>query len=624
MRLTFVRILVLLLLLSCTYFFAAQRTARISQRIDNNRVSTVRGNLHRFAQPAFDRGAAEDSLPIERMTLALRSTPEQEAELEELLQQQQDPASPNYHQWLSPEEFADRFGVPSAEFERVTEWLQSQGFTIAQTARSRRWISFTGTVREVNAAFHANMHAYQVGGQRHYANALEPTVPTALRDLVIGFHHMNDFRIKPRIHRSSIRPDFTSEITGNHFIAPDDFATIYDLQPLYKAGIDGTGQSIAIMGETDILLSDIRAFRAASGLPSSDPQVVLVPGSRDPGINPYDVDEASLDIEWAGAVARNATIIYVNSGVDVFDSFTYAIDQNIAPVVSISYGQCEALWTAADLTNFRQLTQQANAQGMTISTPSGDEGAADCDSQTSTQATTGLGVDFPASSPYVTAVGGTTINSAGNVWNSTTQIFGTLYGKPQPPLWSTTNNSANGSAVSYISEITWNDTTLAGTLTAAGGGKSTQFAKPIWQAGVGVPNDNARDVPDISFAASPFINPYLMCSQSSCVNGFRASDTTLNIVGGTSAGTPAFAGVVALINQKTNARQGNVNPRLYQLAASAPSAFHDITGGGNAVPCQTGSRNCGANGYLGYAAAPGYDLATGLGSLDVFKLLTAW
>src|SRR5215468_1696710 len=134
MRLTSSRILALLLFLSCTYFFAGQKTARISQRIDNNRVSTVRGNLHRFAQPAFDRGPAEDSLPIERMTLALKSTPEQQADLEELLQQQQDPASPNYHQWLSPEEFADRFGLPSPEFERVTEWLQSQGFTIAETA----------------------------------------------------------------------------------------------------------------------------------------------------------------------------------------------------------------------------------------------------------------------------------------------------------------------------------------------------------------------------------------------------------------------------------------------------------------------------------------------------------
>ena len=243
MRSTSVKTFALLLFLSCTYFFAAQRSSRIPQRIDNNRVSIVRGNVHRLAQAAFDRGPVEESLPIERMTIVLKPTSEQQAALDALLQEQQDPSSPNYHQWLSPEEFADRFGVSSTEFEKTTEWLRSQGFTIAETARSRRWISFTGTVREVNAAFHANMHAYEVAGQRHFANASEPTIPAALRDVVLGFHHLNDFRLSPKIRHAKIRPDFTSEITGNHFIAPDDFAAIYDVHPLYNAGIDGTGQT---------------------------------------------------------------------------------------------------------------------------------------------------------------------------------------------------------------------------------------------------------------------------------------------------------------------------------------------------------------------------------------------
>jgi subtilase family serine protease len=446
-------------------------------------------------------------------------------------------------------------------------------------------------------------------------------VPVALRDVVLGFNHLNDFKLKPRTWHAKVKPDFTSSITGKHFIVPDDFATIYDVQPLYSVGYDGTGQSIAIAGQTDILVPDIRAFRLAAGLSANDPQVVLVPGSGDPGLNTNDLGEADLDIEWAGAVARNATIIYVNSGVDVFDSFKYAIDQNIAPILSISYGNCEQNWTASDIGNLTQLSQQANAQGMTVVGPSGDGGAADCDFDIGAS---GLAVDFPASSPYVTSVGGTTLNDVGQTWSSTSQLFGTLYGKPRPPFWNATNNSMNGSAVSYIPEITWNDGFISGGLSASGGGLSQQFAKPTWQTGSGVPNDLARDVPDISFAASPFIDPYLICSDSSCVNGFRASDNTVNAVGGTSVGTPSFAGVVALINQKMGGRQGNVNPSLYQLAASTPSAFHDITTGGNMVACEAGSPDCGSSGYLGYAAGPGYDLATGLGSLDVFKLILAW
>jgi subtilase family serine protease len=541
-----------------------------------------------------------------------------------LLREQQDPTSANYHQWLSPEEFADRFGVAAPDFQRVVDWLRSQGLTITETARSRRWIAITGTARDFNNAFQADVHAYAVGGTLHYANASEPTVPADLRDVVLGFHHLHDFKAKSRLRKPQLRPDF-NDSTGLHYIAPDDFATIYDVRPLYNAGIDGTGESIAIAGETDILLPDIRAFRLTAKLPANDPQVILVPGTRDPGvqINSGDLEEADLDIEWAGAVARNAKIIYVNSGVDTFDSLQYAIDQNLAPVVSISYGDCEPNWTTAEINNFIQQGQQANAQGMTISTPSGDAGAADCEFGTST-ATTGLNVDIPGALPYATSVGGTTLNDIGNVWSSTTQNFGAIYGKPQQPTWNSTNNSAGGSALSYIPEITWNDTPLFSQISSGGGGRSSKFGKPTWQTGPGVPNDNARDVPDISFAASPDINGYIICSDGGCVNGFYYSDNTLTIIGGTSAGTPAFAGVVALINQKMNARQGNVNPTLYKLATTAPAAFHDVTGGGNMVPCQRGTPNCGSNGYLGYAAGPGYDLATGWGSLDVFKLVLAW
>jgi hypothetical protein len=319
-----------------------------------------------------------------------------------------------------------------------------------------------------------------------------------------------------------------------------------------------------------------------------------------------DVDEASLDLEWTGAVAHNAQILFVTSKNGVFDALQYTINQNLAPVISISYGSCEANFSSREAASMAALAQQANAQGITIVASSGDSGAADCEASSAKIASQGLAVDIPASLPYVTGVGGSEFQEA-----TTTS-------------WSTTTSANSGSALSYIPEIVWNDTASAGTLTAGGGGRSIYFGKPGWQQGVGVPNDNARDVPDISLNASGGHDGYLICSLGSCVNGFRSSNGGLLVVGGTSAGAPAFAGVVAIINQLSNSIQGNVNPKLYAFAASSPSAFHDITLGGNQVPCRAGTANCPSGGAIGYAAGVGYDQASGLGSVDVANLFTAW
>jgi subtilase family serine protease len=379
------------------------------------------------------------------------------------------------------------------------------------------------------------------------------------------------------------------------------------------------------MGQTDIQLQDIRTFRQLSGLPASDPQIVLVQGSKDPGIVNGDLGEADLDIEWSGAVAPKATVVYVNSNNGALDSLQYAVAHNVAPVMSISYGDCEPNQTAADINTVAALAQQANAQGITIVAPSGDGGAADCDSDFSgrLRARLGLSVDFPGSIPYITSVGGTQFQEVGNAW-STDQLFSTFFRKPQPSYWSSTDNPSNGSALSYIPEVAWNTTLLDSQLSATGGGRSTVFGKPAWQTVSGVPNDNARDVPDLALSGSGDHDGYLICSGGSCVSGFRFSDGSLNIAGGTSVTTPVFAGIVVLVNQMMNSRQGNVNPALYQLYGIAPDAFHDITQGGNEVPCIAGSPDCQSSGFLGYSAAPGYDLATGLGSIDAFKLLTAW
>ena len=337
----------------------------------------------------------------------------------------------------------------------------------------------------------------------------------------------------------------------------------------------------------------MRAFRAQFNLTPKDPQMVLV--GTDPGTRQGDQIEANLDLEWSGAVARNATIIYVYSR-NVFESLQYAIDQNLAPVMSLSYGGCEL----GSSTSFRSIAQQANAQGITWFNASGDFGAAGCDSS-GPVASQGPAAIFPADIPEVTAVGGTEFNEAGGTY------------------WSSQNNPNFKSALSYIPEKAWNDTALGGGMAAGGGGASQIYTKPWWQSGPGVPKDNARDVPDVSLTASAVHGGYVMY-----FNG------GLMAAGGTSAASPAFAGIVSILNQYLTVKGaiskpglGNIDPALYNLAQNTTSIFHDITVGDNIVPCAAGSKGC-VNGSFGYSAGPGYDLATGLGSVDAFNLVTKW
>jgi subtilase family serine protease len=600
----------------------AARAERIPQTIDNTSLWRLRGNVHPYARAEFDRGAVGGSMAMEGMKLVFQPTPGQQSSLDTLLKEQLDPSSPNYHHWLTPEEYASRFGVGTGDMARVADWLHQQGFTSIVAARSRTWISFNGSAAQVQAAFRTPIHQYWVNGKMHYANAIEPALPSAFRGVVMAVSSLNNFRPTPHSIVHSVQPHFTSDISGKHFLAPDDFATIYDIHGLYNSGIDGSSEAIAVMGQTDLSTDsnhnnqyDVQTFRSVSNLPAANLQVILVPGQSDPGSNTADQDEANLDLEWSGAVARNATLIYVNSKNALFTSLQYGVDQNLAPVISISYGLCEAQFSSTDIATLTAAAQQANAQGQTIVSSSGDSGPADCDYSSDPNnpvksATHGYAVDVPASLPYVTGMGGTEFSDGD--------------GTGATQYWSGTNNGNNGSALSYIPEMAWNDTEADGFLAASGGGVSTLFSKPSWQTGAGVPADGQRDVPDLALNSSAEHDGYLICSHSSCVNGFRKADQTLTVIGGTSAAAPTFAGVVALLDQQTNQPQGNVNPILYGLAASAPNGFHDITTGDNMVPCTQGSTDCPSSGMIGFNAGPGYDLVTGLGSIDVGALAAAW
>ncbi len=324
----------------------SETAARVRQPIDSRQMTALRGGVHPFARPEFDQGALDPAHIVRRMKLVFnRSTAQQQA-LDKLLEEQQNPNSPNYHNWLTPEQFAERFGMADADLAKVEDWLTSRGFTIDEVARGRNYIVFSGAVGDINAAFRTELHQYNVRGEIHFANATAISVPTALAPVIAGIRSLNDFSPKPRVQRQNVKPSLTSSLTGSHFLAPDDFATIYNINALYAQGIDGTGQKLAVVGQTDLYSSggdpafDITAFRNDSNLLANPPQIINIPGAQS-GVSTADIAEASLDVEWSGAVARNAKIIYVNAGngsqgANVFDALYYAIDNNVAPVISIS------------------------------------------------------------------------------------------------------------------------------------------------------------------------------------------------------------------------------------------------------------------------------------------------
>jgi hypothetical protein len=660
----------------------------ITRPIDNAQRSILRGNVHPLASAASDRGNVPAVMSMRRMLLVLKRSDAQDSALKSFLADQQTKGSAHFHQWLTPEDFGKQFGPSNNDIQQVTAWLNARGFQVGAVAKGRTAIEFSGTAGQVNEAFGTTIHKFEVKGEEHFANATDPSIPAALSPLVGGILTLHNF---PRhsnavIHGQPVRPakgdassyfTFTSGQSAYYGLGPTDFATIYDLLPLWNAGIDGSGQSIAIVGETNINTGDVDAFRNLFGLPKNTPKVIL--NGPDPGII-GDETEALLDVSWSGAVAKNATIDFVASastetslGVDL--SALYIVDNDLAPVMSESYGDCEAVLGSAGNAFYNALWQQAAAEGITVLVSAGDAGSAVCDDFNSqSYAFNGLAVSGFASTPYNVAVGGTDFDQSAANYST---------------YWNLANDpNTQSSAKSYIPETTWNQScgadgvdgcgpnATALNIVAGSGGQSncsrmkgdfkclSGYPKPAWQTGIGVPQDGVRDLPDISLFASSGFNGsfYIICEADFSPFGpmpglnqpCSLSSSSLNFVGigGTSASTPAFAGIMALVNQKTNSRQGNANYALYNLAAqkgascdssqqatgSGACIFHDITKGNNTVPCYPGSANCGGaatNGYgvlldpndsstPAWTTTPGYDLATGLGTVDANNLVNAW
>lgn len=579
-------LLCVLLVLSVS---ADAQQSRITKSIDHSQRTVLSGHIHPKATAANDRGRVAPGLQLSYVTLSFNQSAAQKSDLTKLLADQQNPSSPDYHHWLTPAQYADRFGLSAQDIGEVEQWLRGQGLSIAAVAQGRNWVAVNGTAAQVESAFGTEIHEYLVDGKTHFANATEPSVPAALGGIILSIRGLNDFRMKPRV----LKPQYTSG-SGNHYLGPNDIATVYDFLPAWNAGINGSGQKIVIAGQSQVPTTDLTNYGNFFNIAPDIPQMVLA-GSRDPGISSGDREESDLDLEISGAVAPGAQLIFVYAD-DVMTAVQYAIDQNMAPVISVSYGSCEPETPQGDVLAYQSWAQQGNAQGITWFNASGDDGAADCNDSLNP----GLAVDTPASIPEVTGVGGTGfVEGSGNYWNAT-------------------NGANGGSALTYIPETSWNTSAEDGEPAASGGGLSIYFQKPSWQAGPGVPGNNARNVPDIALNASPDHDGYIV---------FSDDKDSPQIYGGTSCPTPVMAGVAALLNQYQHTNgMGNINPQLYSLAQSNPAVFHDVTTGDNIVTAQVSCHRgaCGTAEPVGYNAGPGYDNVTGLGSVDAWKLITCW
>ena len=682
----------------------------ITQLVNEASLATLAGNTRPEARnPANDRGRVADDLPLPHMKLQLRRPAAQEQALQTLIDQLHDPASPNYHHWLTAAEIGVQFGPAESDIAAITGWLAQQGFTVNAVSPDRMSIDYSGTAGRVRAAFHTEIHNLSVNGLAHFANVSDPVIPAALAPAVVGIVSLNDFRPHAMaVHRPQASPEFTKG--GNYYVSPPDLQKIYNLNPLFSAGHTGQGQTIYLLEDSDIYtkggtVNDWNTFRTGFGIPvSSYPGASLTtihPNCQDPGTNGDD-GEAIIDAEYASAAAPSAAIVMVVCNDFVGALQTLFSNQATYPpaIISISYGDCEADNGASGNAAYNSAYQTGVAEGWSIFVSAGDQGAGGCDGAAAV--THGIGVSGLASSPYDVAVGGTDYSDTYSGTNST--------------YWNSTNSASNGSAKSYIPEIPWNSTcgsqlfatsqgfsatygtsgfcnsnvnsfyqenwagsggpsrcaTGTPAVTDVVGGSCAGWSKPSWQSGfLGNPNDSVRDLPDVSMFASfaPWNHSYVICYSDTSQQGGVACNGTASGWstgwGGTSFASPIWAGIQALINQYTGSIQGNPNPTLYKLAAAEYGAtgssscssskgngvgssciFYDVTLGDNDVPCTDLSSgkyfNCydpsGTYGVLSttatssgggsyspaYGTATGWDFATGIGTVNVYNLVTNW
>ncbi len=686
----------------------------LSGAIDERAVVALPGNVRPEARDAaMDRGPVDDGLRLEHVHLQLKRSPAQERAVEAFVNSLTDRTSPNYHHWLTASEYGKRFGVAQTDIAKVAGWLSSKGLRVDFVYPSRMVIDFSGTAGQVSRAFAAPIHRLEVAGTAHIANVRDPQIPAALAPVVEGIVSLHDFRAHNRIARAPKavrRPDDTGNCSGTpcYDVAPGDLATIYDLNALFTAGYTGQGEVVAAVEDTNLYTTnDWTNFRKIFGLTkyTTGALKTVHPAPNggkacgNPGVNSDGDDgEATLDVEWASAAAPGATIMLASCNGTAATDGVYLATQNLVnsasppPVISVSYGICEADNGATENKAFNSLYQQAATEGISVFVATGDNGPTDC-AGSSNGTTYGIGINGWGATQYNVAVGGTDFRDTFDGTNAT--------------YWKANTGAPYSTAKSYVPEIPWNDTCANGmialyygntTLTygakgfcntsqgsnflSLGGGEGGPsgcytgtasisnvvsgtckgYPKPSWQTGVvGIPADGVRDVPDVSLFASDgsaWSHNYATCFTDPDNGGGPCTGNPVTWAanaGGTSYATPIMAAIQVLVDQYVGGPQGNPAPGYYQLAASQYGAsgnpncfadkgkgiaagciFRDIVSGDDVMDCK-GAYNCyrpaGTYGVLStssksylpaYKAGTGYDLATGIGSVDAYNLVANW
>jgi hypothetical protein len=700
--------------------------SRLVEPINEHVLVTLKGNVRADVAHAPDLGPVEDAKPL-HLFLLLQRSPAQQADLDNLVARQQQKGAPEYHKWLTPAQFGARFGASPQDIARLSAWLQSHGFQIRSVLNNASMVDFAATAGQVREAFHTQLHYVGVQGGKYPALIRDPQIPAALATVVAGIKGLNKVpalpnHTKPRqsswdqsTHRWHMASPELADSTSpayfgggyDYLVTPQDLYTIYQINPVFTGGNLAATATVAVIEQSDIEFGtvdsttgaatggDVATFRSLFGVPGTLNMVVYhgygsVTCSA-PGIDPENSQEdveASLDAEWANATAPSANLIFMScdqspdEGID--SSMSALIDNNLADVMSLSYGSSELYYTSSSDYDFQDaLYAQAATQGQSILVSAGDSGSDVIDQNTTGAATSGINVSA-FGSPLVTVAGGTDFQD----------IYDSLMGgAAQSTYWSSTNSTYYGDALSYVPEMSWNSSCAssilaayygdtgaglcdsgeytAGDVVSGSGGISTHYAAPSWQTGISGYSNPNRSQPDISGFASNGIGGHalIFCNSNPNYGGDYAcaSSSSFGTAGGTSFVAPYMAGAFGLLTTATGSRQGVLNPALYALAQAqytAPATatacyangqtsntgvttglpaaaciFNDVTTGNNDVPCAAGSTDCyvdSGSSYgmlslsgssslsVAYPSTAGYDQVTGIGSVNIANLINNW
>ncbi len=685
----------------------SQAAPLVTAPVDDAATLTLSGERSAYLARATDQGEMAASEALAHVALVLKRPPAAQAALDKLVEDQLVKGSPSYHKWLQPSDLR-AYGPDPADIDAVRAWLTRHGLTVNSVSPSGMSIDFAGTPAAIAAAFHTSLHHVTLRGEAHIANMTDLAIPAALAPVLRGAV-LSNFFPKPNFKPARPAPNYTTAAYDFYSVSPADFATIYNLNPVFSGAnyfgtpITGKGITIAVVEQTRIRQTDWIAFRTQMGLSTYAGTLTLShPHCADPGLT-GDESEAALDAEWSSATAPDAAIIEASCAATSPLEFGVATalqglveHPSPATVLSISYGGAETANGLTFIAGWQNLVEEGAAEGKSIMISAGDSGAGGDEAID----TDGLAVNGLSTNPYNTTLGGTDFYDTAQHHN--------------PTYWSGANSAPFKSVKSYVPEIPWDNSCassivwqymgFANSIVACNtlinakgvttqgpnapylqegiggtGGQSLIYAKPSWQSAPGVPKDGVRDQPDVSLFASNGVwnHAYIYCmgdpkeggtpcNFSKTVDLFGNGKTLFgNLAGGTSFAAPAFAGIVALLAQTSNLEfgtplLGNPAPVLYQIASaqfsqpllakncnatlgnkiSTACVFNNVTTGNIAEPCYAGTANCyttsaSTNGYGvlssdftneidSFPAAPGYSLATGLGSVNVLNLLYSY